>query len=99
MISNNLLFPLFITVHLHFDSIYATNPLKKKVGEILIEQFIEFQLKGPGPLGRKCTPKTVYFHGKKILQTNLQWHYLLQEILQEAMYIATPNLGQATHKT
>ena len=32
---------------------------------MLIEQIIEFELKGPGPLSRTCTPITVYFYDKK----------------------------------
>ena len=31
---------------------------KKWLGKMLIEQIIEFQLKGPGSPGRTCTPKT-----------------------------------------
>ena len=31
---------------------------------MLIEQIIEFELKGPGPHGRTCTPTTGYFHDK-----------------------------------
>ena len=31
---------------------------------MLIEQIIDFELRGPGPLGRTCTPKTGYFHDK-----------------------------------
>ena len=38
--------------------------LKKKLGEILIKQFIEFQVKGVGHFSRTCAAKTVYFHGK-----------------------------------
>ena len=29
---------------------------------MLIEQIIEFELRGPGPPGRTCTPTTDYFH-------------------------------------
>ena len=29
---------------------------------MLIEQIIEFQLKGPGPFGRTCTPITGKLH-------------------------------------
>ena len=31
---------------------------------MLIEQIIDFELRGPGPLGRTCTPKTGYFDDK-----------------------------------
>ena len=31
---------------------------------MLIERIIELQLRGPGPSGRTCTPKTGYCHDK-----------------------------------
>ena len=31
---------------------------------MLIEQIIQFELRGPGPRGRTCTPTTGYFHIK-----------------------------------
>ena len=31
---------------------------------MLIEQIIEFELRGPGFPGRTCTTKPGYFHGK-----------------------------------
>ena len=31
---------------------------------MLIEQIIEFELKGPGPPSRTCTAKSGYFHDK-----------------------------------
>ena len=31
---------------------------------MLIEQIFKFELRGPGPPGRTCTPTTDYFHGK-----------------------------------
>ena len=37
---------------------------KNYLGEMLIEQIIEFKLKGLGPLNRTCTPTTGYFHVK-----------------------------------
>ena len=41
---------------------------------MLIEQIIEFQLKGPGPLGRTCTPITGQLHDKtKILKEIFEW--------------------------
>ena len=40
---------------------------------MLIEQIIKFELRGPGPLSRTCTPKTVYFYEKsKISKANTQ---------------------------
>ena len=38
---------------------------------MFIEQIIEFELRGPEPLGRTCNAKTSYFHGKiKISKKN-----------------------------
>ena len=31
---------------------------------MFIEQIIEFELRGPGPPGRTCNPKTGYFNDK-----------------------------------
>ena len=43
---------------------------------MLIEQNIEFKLRGPGPPGRTCTPG--YFHNKtKISTENLPVDYYL----------------------
>ena len=56
---------------------------------MLIEQNIEFELKGPGPLSQTCTPKLGYFHDKsKISEANtcVIIHLI---ILQEAMYLAS----------
>ena len=53
---------------------------------MLIEQIIEFELRGPGPPGhnRTVTPTTGYFHGKtKISKSTFRVTYnLLLEILQ-----------------
>ena len=39
---------------------------------MLIEQIIEFELRGPGPPGRTCTPTTGQLHDKiKIFEENL----------------------------
>ena len=44
---------------------------------MLIEQIIEFKLRGPGSPSRACTPKTVYFHDKtKIVLANLIVNYI-----------------------
>ena len=49
---------------------------------MLIEQIIEFNLRGLGPLNRTCTPTTGYFHVKtKISKENLQVDYLLLKYL------------------
>ena len=53
---NHLLYHFSIRNHLHLAGFYAQNTFKKKLGKMLIEQIIEFQLKGPGPPGRTCTP-------------------------------------------
>ena len=55
---NYLLYHFSITIQLHLASFYAQNTLKKYRGKILIKQIIEFQLRGPGPPGRTCTPIT-----------------------------------------
>ena len=39
---------------------------------MLIKRIIGFQLRGPGPPGRKCTPTTGYFHDK----TKISLEYL-----------------------
>ena len=45
---------------------------------MLIEQFIEFQLRGPGPPGLTCTAITGLLHDKtKILKENLRVDYYL----------------------
>ena len=51
---------------------------KKLARKVLIEQIIEFELKGPGPPGRTCTPITGYFHDKtNIFKQNLRVDYYL----------------------
>ena len=32
---------------------------------MVFEQIIEYELKGPEPLGQLCSPKTCYFRAKK----------------------------------
>ena len=45
---------------------------------MLIEQITEFELRGPGPPGRTCTPTTGYFYDKtKISMANLSVYYYL----------------------
>ena len=49
---------------------------------MLIEQIIEFKLRGLGPLNRTCTPTTDYFHVKtKTSKENLRVDYLLLKYL------------------
>ena len=48
--------------------------LKKKcLGEMLIEQIIEFKLRGLGPLDRTCSPTTGYFHVKTKIRKIFEW--------------------------
>ena len=56
---------------------------------MLIEQIIEFEWKGLGPLDRTCTLTTGYFHVKtKISKKNLRVdYYLVLKYLQNL----TPN--------
>ena len=55
---------------------------------MFIEQFIKFELRGCGPPGRICNPKTGYFHGKtKISKENK----LSSELLRTSKYIAVGN--------
>ena len=53
---NHLLYHFSITIQLHLPNFYAQNTFKKIARENVIEQIIELQLRGPGPLGRTCTP-------------------------------------------
>ena len=49
---------------------------------MIIEQIIEFKLRGLGPLNRTCTPTTGYFHVKrKVSKENLRVDYLLLKYL------------------
>ena len=70
---SHLLYHFLISTHLHLSSFYASKYLCKKLAlEMLIEQIIEFELRGPGPPFRTCTPITGYFHDEtKIFKTNL----------------------------
>ena len=53
---NHLLYHFSMTIHLHLASFYEQNTFKKKLEKMLFEQIIEFELWGPGPPGRICTP-------------------------------------------
>ena len=55
---NHLMYHFLIRIHLHLASFYAQNNLQKIARKILIEQIIEFELRGPGSPGRRCTPTT-----------------------------------------
>ena len=70
---------------------------------MLIEQIIEFELRGPGRPGRICTSTTGYFHDwtkQKSLRNIVEWIILLfaAKILQETMYLTSPYLGQIPFK-
>ena len=55
---------------------------KNYLVEMLIEQIIEFKLRGLGPLDRTCIPTTGYFHVKtKISRENYRVDYLLLKYL------------------
>ena len=40
---------------------------------MLIEQIIEFKLRGQGPFGRTCTPTTGYFHVITKIRKIFEW--------------------------
>ena len=62
---------------------------------MLIEQNIEFELRGPGPSDRTCTPTTGQFHDKaKISKENRRVDYYLRK----AEHHASPYLGRIAHK-
>ena len=62
-----------------------------------IEQIIEFESKVPGPLVIHIFLKLVILMTKqKSSKANLQVHYLILKMLQKAMYLDFPDLGQAT---
>ena len=67
---------------------------------MLIDQIIDFELRGPAPPGRTCTPITGYFRDKtKISEVKSSRRLLFTaKILPKAMYLISPNLGQITYK-
>ena len=65
---NHLWCHFLITIHLHLASFYAQNTLKKYRGKVLIEQIIEFKLRGPGSPGRTYTPITDKLHERKFFE-------------------------------
>ena len=44
--------------------VFTRQNIFKKLGGMFIEEIVEFELRGPGPLDRTYNPKTVYFHDK-----------------------------------
>ena len=64
---------------------------------MLIEQIIEFESRVPGPLVVHTFLKVVIFMTKqKSSKANLRVHYLMLKMLQKAMYLDFPDLGQVT---
>ena len=62
---------------------------------MLIEQIIEFESRVPGPLVVHIFLKLVIFMTKqKSFKANLRVHYLMLKMLQKAMYLDFPDLGQ-----
>ena len=59
---------------------------------MLIERFIELQLRGSGPPGRTCTPETGYCHDKtKISKKNPGVdHYLLLKCCKRQFTLLSP---------
>ena len=65
---------------------------------MLIEQNIKFELRGPGPSSRTCTPVTGKFHKNKNLKGKSSSGLLFTvKILDEAMLLTSPYLCQVNH--
>ena len=61
---------------------------------MFIKQIIKFELRGPWPPARTCTPTTGYFYDKtKISSSGLLF---AAKILQDAMYLTFSYWGQIT---
>ena len=67
---------------------------------MLIEQIIEFELRGAGSPGRACTPASGYFHEKtKVSKENLREdYYLLKKYCTKQCPYFPLYLGQITYK-
>ena len=65
---------------------------------MLIKQI--FELIGPGPSGRKCTPITGCFHDKTIISTvNIRLDcYFTAKILQKAKHFTSPTWAKSQTK-
>ena len=66
---------------------------------MLIEQIIELELKGPGPLA--YTPITAYFHDKtKISKENLgvDYYLLLKYYTRQCTYLTSPYWAKSLTK-
>ena len=67
---------------------------------MLIEQIIELESRVPGPLVVHIFLKLVIFMtNQKSSKANLRGHYLMLKMLQKAMYLDFPDLGQITKFT
>ena len=64
---------------------------------MLIEQIIEFELRGSWPPGRTCTPRTGLRYDKiKILKKNLRVdYYLLQKYCRRQCALLTPTWAKS----
>ena len=97
-----------VTIYCTFFNNNSTPPRQFLCNEILLKKIsyskgmlIEqiFKLRWPGPPGRICVPITSCFHDKTIIsKQNTQLHCYTAKILQEAMYLTSPYLGQITYK-
>ena len=93
------MYQLQIPIHLHPVSFHATKMLLQKtyLGEMLIEQTIEFESRVTGLLVVHIFLKLVAFMTKqKSSNANLRVHYLMLKMLQNAMYLDFLDLGQVT---
>ena len=63
---------------------------------MLIEQIIDFESMVPGPLVVHIFLKPVIFMTKQNSNANLEANYLMLKMLQKAIYLASPDLGQVT---
>ena len=64
---------------------------------MLIEQIIEVEARVPGPQVVHIFLKLVIFMTKqKSSKANLRVYYLILKMLQKAMYLDFPDLGQVT---
>ena len=58
---------------------------------MLIDQIIEFELRGTGSSGRTCALQLIIFMTKQISQNKIfEWIIIYRKILQEAMYLCSP---------
>ena len=65
---------------------------------MLIAQIIEFKSRVPGPLlvVHIFLKLIIFMTKQKSSKANLRVHYLLLKMLQKAMYLDSPDLGQVT---